>query len=695
MKLQRFLTLLLLLSAAMGSIVFGAVTPDDFVKPPSNYEPMNIYFHKFNYNGIIPDSGDIIGAFDNLVSPAGDTTEFCVGLWELDTTFTAIPDLPHRNLIAYKEYKENGVVVDSGFVENDPMHFYILLAETNEVVAIPDSNLTFYRTDSTDTEGNLIPLAEPVPFYGRGTAIVEIHSGQAKLTINVDPDSAGATIPKADEYLYSIADSQMVTISIDPDSTKEHYEFSHWTVDGVDSLTETVTLLMTENHTVTAHFALKQYTLTAVAQPHVGDVLPASPTQYQALQWVDIFAKPAEGSGYKFSHWMRDSSDVQIEDSTQASTRVLMTRDIQVTAVFTLESDSLYITVDPAGGGSTTPEAGALHVYNYGTTVNLIATSATGYQFKHWAEQLSDTTIVLSTDSTYALLMEANHQILAVFEKKMYTLNLNADQQMGDIYIKMQGDADSVKAEPQYSLEYGAQVTLYAVSSDENKYPFDKWTGDANSLDNPITVTMDSSMTITALFEDTTPVELTSFTVQYAPNNVNNALLLKWQTATETNNLGFDIERSIGSDDNWEKIAFLEGFGTTTSTKYYEFVDDEATTQGTYYYRLKQIDTNGDYSYSGTVRFEVSAPSEFALKQNYPNPFNPSTQIVFQLKEDVNVTLSVYDLLGREVATVVNEPMKAGTHKITFDASDLSAGVYFYSLKAGSFSEMKKMTLIK
>ncbi len=690
MKLQRFLTLLLLLSAAMGSVVFGAVTPDDFVKPPSNYEPMNIYFHKFNYNGIIPDSGDVIGAFDYTLNDS-----LCVGLWTLDTTFTAYPDLPQRNLIAYKEYKENGVVVDSGFVENNPMHFYILLAQTNEVIAIPDSNLTFYRTDSTDAAGNLIPLDTPVPFYGRGTAIVEIHSGQSKLTINVDPDSAGATIPKADEYLYSVADSQVVTISIDPDSTKEHYEFSHWTVDGVDSLTQTVTLLMTENHTVTAHFVLKQYTLTTAAQPQVGDVLPADPTQYQALQWVDIFAKPAEGSGYKFSHWVADPSTAQIEDSLQASTRVLMTSDIQVTAVFTLESDSLFIQVDPLNSGSTTPEAGVIHVYNYGTTVNLAATPVEGYKFKHWADQLADTTIVLSTDSTYALLMEANHNILAVFEKKMYTLNLDANQQMGAIYIKMQGDADSVKADPQYSLEYGSQVTLWAISTDDTKYPFDRWSGDANSLDNPIVVTMDSSMTITALFEDTTPVELTSFTVQVAPENVNNALLLKWQTATETNNLGFDVERSIGSEDNWEKIAFLEGYGTTSSPKYYEFVYDEATTQGAYYYRLKQIDTNGDYSYSGTVKFEVSAPSEFALKQNYPNPFNPSTRIVFQLKEDVNVTLSIYDLLGREVATVADEPMKAGTHKITFDASDMSAGVYFYSLKAGSFFEMKKMTLIK
>jgi len=696
MKLQRFLTLLLLLSAALGSVAFATVTPDDFHKPPSNLDPMNIYFYKFNYHGIIPDSGDIVGAFDYFIPAPGDTNELCVGTWQVDSSFAKYASLGDRHLIAYKEYKNNGAVVDSGFAENDPIHFYILLAKTNQVVSIPDSNLTFYRSDSTDAQGNLIPLAQPVPFSGRGTAIVEIHSGQSKLTINVDPDSAGATIPKADQYLYSIADSEMVTIRIDSSATKEHYEFSHWTVDGADSLTETVTLLMTTNHIVTAHYVLKNYTLTAVPQPAVGDVIPVSPTQFQALQWADIFAKPAEGSGYKFDHWTASPAGAQIEDSTQAGTRVLMTGDIQVTAMFTLESDTLTIAVVPPGVGSTTPEPGVFHIYQYSTTVNLSATPIVeGYKFKHWADQRTDTTVVLSTDSSYALLMDGNHDLQAVFEKKMVTLTLNVDQHLGSIYIKMQGDADSVLAESQYSLEYGTQFTLWAVSSDAGKYPFDAWSGDVATLDNPTSATIDSSMSITANFEDTTPVELSSFQVQYAPNSVNNALALNWQTASETNNLGFEVERSIATDDNWKKIAFLQGFGTTASAKFYEYIDDEATTKGVYYYRLKQIDTNGEFSYSEVVEFEVSAPNEFALKQNYPNPFNPSTRIVFQLKEDVDVNLAVYDLLGREVATVVSEPMKAGTHQITFDAGDLSAGVYFYSLKAGSFTEMKKMTLIK
>ncbi|MBN1466509.1 T9SS type A sorting domain-containing protein [candidate division KSB1 bacterium] len=196
-------------------------------------------------------------------------------------------------------------------------------------------------------------------------------------------------------------------------------------------------------------------------------------------------------------------------------------------------------------------------------------------------------------------------------------------------------------------------------------------------------------------FDDTTPVELASFTVQYAPNSVCNALLLHWQTASETNNLGFDVERAIGVELNWKKIGFLRGYGTTTEAQHYEFIDEEATTEGTYFYRLKQNDAKGAFDYSATVRFDVSAPKECALAQNFPNPFNPSTQIVFQLKEDCQAKLYVYDMLGRQATKVVDQPLLAGTHKVSFDATDLTAGPYFYILQAGAFQEMKRMTFIK
>ncbi|MFH1194377.1 MAG: T9SS type A sorting domain-containing protein [bacterium] len=118
-------------------------------------------------------------------------------------------------------------------------------------------------------------------------------------------------------------------------------------------------------------------------------------------------------------------------------------------------------------------------------------------------------------------------------------------------------------------------------------------------------------------------------------------------------------------------------------------------------YRLKQIDMNGQYSYSDVI--EVSAesiPGRFALEQNYPNPFNPTTVIKYQIPSSQVVTLKIYDILGNEVATLVHETKAPGNYEVKFDArsyggSKLSSGVYFYQLRAGSFVSSKKFVLMK
>ena len=692
MNLQKLLTLFplaILFVVLLGTAASFAVTPDDFSLPPSNYEPMNIYIKDYSYMGYSPVVGDTIAVFNEKAG--GDT--LCVGLTPFQKDYSEYGPEEYVRIIAYKEYKENGVVLDEGFTEGDTLKFYLLVAETRQVIQIPHKNVTYLNTSTGE------PLANPVLFYGRGTALVEIKSTQTKLTINVQPEGVGETIPKADEYMVTNPDS-VITIEIDPAQTDEHHEFVNWTVDGATVDAASVQVQMNENHDVTANFAKKQYTLTSSSQPVGGEISlnPAGPT-YDALTTVDIFAKWVGDPGYKFSHWEATPGTANIADPNAASTTIEMTSDISVVAVFTLEQDSLFVNIDPANAGTTTPAAGQWHVYDYGTQVTLNATPATGYVFKHWAEHKTspkDTTIILSTANPYNIQMEAKRDIYAVFTKKSFTLSLSSnDTKRGDIYIKMPGDTDSSKAAAQYTLEHGSTVTLYAVTTDEIKYPFANWSGDIDTEENPVIVTVESNMSVNANFDDTTPVELASFTAQKAPNSVSGALLLKWQTASETNNLGFDVERSIGTETNWQKIGFLEGHGTTSETRLYEFVDEDATTEGAYYYRLKQNDTNGAFEYSSTIKVEVTAPSEFSLLQNYPNPFNPSTQIVFRLKEDVQVNLTVFDLLGREVATVVNETMKAGSHKVSFDASDLGAGIYFYSLQAGSFHEMKKMTLIK
>ena len=191
---------------------------------------------------------------------------------------------------------------------------------------------------------------------------------------------------------------------------------------------------------------------------------------------------------------------------------------------------------------------------------------------------------------------------------------------------------------------------------------------------------------------DRLPVELISFTALTGENGVQ----LNWSTATEVNNYGFDILRQAQDDNNWEKIGFVQGHGNSNSPKDYLFVDANPPA-GKVLYKLKQIDFDGAFEYSKVVEVNVDTPQEFRLAQNYPNPFNPSTVISYQLPMDGNVTLKVYDMLGKEVTTLVNEFQRAGSYNYQFSINNLqlSSGVYYYRLQSGNFVETKKFIVMK
>jgi len=191
------------------------------------------------------------------------------------------------------------------------------------------------------------------------------------------------------------------------------------------------------------------------------------------------------------------------------------------------------------------------------------------------------------------------------------------------------------------------------------------------------------------------PVQLSSFTGTSAKNGVQ----LMWQTATEVDNYGFEIERrTVNSEqqtvNDWQKIGFISGNGTSNVQKKYSY-SDIVTTSGSYVYRLKQIDIDGSFTYSQSVEVTVQRLQQFALAQNYPNPFNPSTAINYQVPVNSPVTLKVYSMLGREVATLVNETKEAGIYTVQFNASHLSSGTYFFKLTTDHFSSVRKMTLMK
>ena len=196
-----------------------------------------------------------------------------------------------------------------------------------------------------------------------------------------------------------------------------------------------------------------------------------------------------------------------------------------------------------------------------------------------------------------------------------------------------------------------------------------------------------------------TPVELTSFSVFADEDNV----LLNWNTATETNNKGFEVQRSESKDQKteWKTAGFVVGNGTSTQTHSYSFTDKNVVS-GKYYYRLNQIDFDGTSEYSKEVEVSVNAPAVFALQQNYPNPFNPATIIRYSIPADQHVRLNIYNLLGQKVVTLIDGVQKAGQHEVNFNASNLPAGrqgfasgLYFYKLEAGENSSIKKMILMK
>jgi len=180
------------------------------------------------------------------------------------------------------------------------------------------------------------------------------------------------------------------------------------------------------------------------------------------------------------------------------------------------------------------------------------------------------------------------------------------------------------------------------------------------------------------------PVELVSFSAKALGNEVE----LNWQTATEINNKGFEIYR------NGNKIAFIDGKGTTTEKQDYSFIDENLKS-GIYNYRLNQLDFDGTQEVIGELTVYLTLPEKFSLDQNYPNPFNPSTTINFSVPSSEFVTLKVYDVLGNEIETLVNEEKPAGKYEVDFNAVELSSGIYFYMLQVGNFLETKKMILLR
>ena len=190
------------------------------------------------------------------------------------------------------------------------------------------------------------------------------------------------------------------------------------------------------------------------------------------------------------------------------------------------------------------------------------------------------------------------------------------------------------------------------------------------------------------------PVEMTTFSANVNGSDVS----LTWTTATELNNSGFYIERKSGSG-NYSQIAFVEGNGSTTSSNVYSYIDKNIVS-GKYYYRLKQVDYNGTFEYSKEIEVTVGLPITFSLEQNFPNPFNPSTKIKYSIPTAGIVKLVIYNLLGEQITTLVNQNVEPGFYTVEWNGTNnfgvsVPSGIYFYRIEAGNYINVKKMVILK
>lgn len=219
------------------------------------------------------------------------------------------------------------------------------------------------------------------------------------------------------------------------------------------------------------------------------------------------------------------------------------------------------------------------------------------------------------------------------------------------------------------------------------------YTGNSSGCDTIFATIRSTGKTDTAYkcWDNPLPVELSAFTSTIDGKDVT----LNWTTSSEINNSGFDIERKVAESENWSRISFIQGNGSTINTRNYTYTDRNLNS-GKYNYRLKQIDFNGNFEYFNlSSEVEIGIPDKFNLSQNYPNPFNPTTSISFDIPKDGNVKLTVFDNSGKLVSTLVNGFKTAGNYSVEFKAENISSGIYFYKLESGNFSKVMKMSLIK
>ncbi len=334
-----------------------------------------------------------------------------------------------------------------------------------------------------------------------------------------------------------------------------------------------------------------------------------------------------------------------------------------------------------------------------GTVHRLTEGNKTTIQFTNWQKYNATGSL------TFQIVLFSSGRIMIYYNTMNAVLNsatVGVENATGTVGLQVVYNSNyvqnnmalKIEAAPEWLLSNTYSGTLHSGNSvavqltfKAEDFPMGNYSMDmvitSNSPTNP-SITVPIQMLIAI------PVELSSFSAVSERDNV----ILKWQTATETNNSGFEVQRR--SKNEWQSIGYVKGSGTTTEYQNYEF-RDKSLESGKYWYRLKQIDFDGRYEYSKEIEVEVDIPREYSISQNYPNPFNPTTMIEYSMPEKGNVRIEIYSTTGELMKVLVDGEKEAGYHRVSFDGSQMPSGTYIYKMTAnnGSFNQTKKMTLIK
>ena len=252
------------------------------------------------------------------------------------------------------------------------------------------------------------------------------------------------------------------------------------------------------------------------------------------------------------------------------------------------------------------------------------------------------------------------------------------------------GSDDGVRVPSELTVVAGTNGVQWIAENNSGGYAGDTSSGTIATNYQAASSIYNADFTIGSYINNPLPVNLTAFNAALS----NGKMKISWQTAVETGNNGFDVER-LSDKSNWVTLAFIQGQGNSNSVKSYSYLDNSISKPGKYYYRLKQINNNGGFQYSNLAEADFVLPVIFSLHQNYPNPFNPNSIISYSLPTATNVKITVFNEIGEKIQVLENGFKTAGNYSVSFNGSNIPTGVYFYRIDAGNFSQVKKMIMEK